>query len=937
MSFFESLREKAVTTFSLLIERKDDEGVSQSEIFCRQHHLPDGEKVINESAVEVGYLADTSKSGYRVDSYPQGRVYLTPHFLVFQDISNGRNCLFVLHLSAVKKVERLPASSYGFALGIHTHSHLNVKLYLVGLRSDSEAFSSQLMEALQGNKTNAREMVRFVQTCYSEYLLAKNKVPMAENVTLVPDSGLGLQFGYPGNLKELRDRSKMKLWFDLFRTDGRNVSLIKSPTFYKLIRVGLPNRLRGEIWELTCGSMYVRIDHRDEYEKLILDNIDKTSVAIEEISKDLNRSLPEYAAYQDPQGIERLRRVLVAYSWKNPELGYCQAMNIVTAALLIYMSEEQAFWCLNTLCERIIPGYYSKTMYGTLLDQKVFESLVEQTMPVLWNHIVKHDIQLSVVSLPWFLCLFLTSMPLVFAFRILDVFFMDGPLTLFRVALAILKINGEELMQTTDDGTFIQILKKYFTSLDQRAEPQSNNMRMSQKTNFMELFSVAFREFSVITDDVVDKHRSKHRNTIFGNISLFVKRTELRNLPRLPNLTSEEIASIYDRFYSIVRSQITVSGGSSFMEFDLFIVFMSQVCDFIDLEPADENAANKQDRFLHRLFEHWCSNDKTRITLADLVKGLNKLLEPDLLTSISNFFELYSSSGTVDREGILTISEDLLFITTPWEMGRLHDSLTTAAIENAIAEKICEQQEAAGATHQDPIPIPSNIDIDREKIISMQLERYLSAASTFIQRAFEYAQPKENEVLLADLPVDNTISHNAALDPRLPVFINLPTFRMVVLADETYELLFSSTLLSAIHIDAPTEDFDPMRNLRDMFDGLLADGREVAKKVRRRMDSAAHSSQLSSDNSSVKSTKSSKVAHDDDDDRDDDFSVIDIDENEKDLLFAAEVQALSDPMTPKSEDRRRHLDEFHKMPKETQDKKAADNLIEFESYRKRNA
>lgn len=71
-----------------------------------------------------------------------------------------------------------------------------------------------------------------------------------------------------------------------------------------------------------------------------------------------------------------------------------------------YMSEEQAFWLLEVLCDRLLPGYYSPSMHGTLLDQKVFESLVQRCLPMIHDHFQVVDVQLSVASLPWFLSLY---------------------------------------------------------------------------------------------------------------------------------------------------------------------------------------------------------------------------------------------------------------------------------------------------------------------------------------------------------------------------------------------------------------------------------------------------------------------------------------------------------------------------------------------------
>jgi len=172
----------------------------------------------------------------------------------------------------------------------------------------------------------------FVKTCYSEVLVAESDEKDPGKAAEAPPSeaesmylgGLGLKFKFPGDPKKLREASKTKLWTTYLKTHGRNLTLLRYPQCTRLVQVGLPNRLRGEMWETLSGSIYLRFANPGQYERVLEENAGRISTSTEEIEKDLHRSLPEYSAYQSEEGISSLRRVLQAYSFQNPETGYCQ-------------------------------------------------------------------------------------------------------------------------------------------------------------------------------------------------------------------------------------------------------------------------------------------------------------------------------------------------------------------------------------------------------------------------------------------------------------------------------------------------------------------------------------------------------------------------------------------------------------------------------------
>ncbi|PWN49016.1 TBC-domain-containing protein [Violaceomyces palustris] len=225
--------------------------------------------------------------------------------------------------------------------------------------------------------------------------------------------------------------------------------------FLRLCQAGIPLCYRAKIWAECSGANELAEPGR--YQELLNEHEGETNQCLIQIDLDVHRTMPTNIFFGgDGQGIPKLRRLLVAFSWYNPQCGYCQGMNNLAATLLLtHATEEEAFWVLVCIIEKILPSeYYTSHLLVSQADQRVLIELVEELMPDLAAHISGLGVDLPAVTFAWFLSLYTDCLPVETLFRVWDVMFVEGMVILFRVAIAILMLNERDLLATTSAAAF---------------------------------------------------------------------------------------------------------------------------------------------------------------------------------------------------------------------------------------------------------------------------------------------------------------------------------------------------------------------------------------------------------------------------------------------------------------------------------------------------
>jgi hypothetical protein len=128
-------------------------------------------------------------------------------------------------------------------------------------------------------------------------------------------------------------------------------------------------------------------------------------------------------------------------------------MNLIIGLFLsVGFGEENSFWLLTELAERIVPGYWVPSMTDTQIDTRTAVDLVKMRMgDGLGQHLDNLGVPVNVVVWQMILPLFISKGSTEAAVRLLDVIFFEGSsLPLLAFVLALLEPWQDDLMQCED-------------------------------------------------------------------------------------------------------------------------------------------------------------------------------------------------------------------------------------------------------------------------------------------------------------------------------------------------------------------------------------------------------------------------------------------------------------------------------------------------------
>ncbi|KAL4689620.1 hypothetical protein H8958_017661 [Nasalis larvatus] len=407
-------------------------------------------------------------------------------------------------------------------------------------RSTTENFFLKLKQIKQKERKNNTDTLYEVVCLESESERERRKTTASPSVRLPQSGSQSSVIPSPPEDDEEEDNDEpllsgsgdvskecaekiLETWGELLSKWHLNLN-VRPKQLSTLVRNGVPEALRGEVWQLLAGCH--NNDHLVEKYRIL---ITKESPQDSAITRDINRTFPAHDYFKDTggDGQDSLYKICKAYSVYDEEIGYCQGQSFLAAVLLLHMPEEQAF----SVLVKIMFDYGLRELFKQNFEDlhcKFYqlEHLMQEYIPDLYNHFLDISLEAHMYASQWFLTLFTAKFPLYMVFHIIDLLLCEGISVIFNVALGLLKTSKDDLLLTDFEGA----LKFFRVQLPKRYRSEENakklmelacNMKISQKKlKKYEKEYHTMREQQAQQEDPIERFERENRRLQEANMRL---------------------------------------------------------------------------------------------------------------------------------------------------------------------------------------------------------------------------------------------------------------------------------------------------------------------------------------------------------------------------------------------------------------------------------
>lgn len=193
-------------------------------------------------------------------------------------------------------------------------------------------------------------------------------------------------------------------------------------------------------------------DNPNYYSFLKTKNINLENKSTKQIEKDIGRTFPSDQSFSRLE----LKEILIAYSIRNPNVGYCQGLNFIAALLLSFgFSEEEAFWIYTQIIEKYLPYDYFSSMAGILLDQKIFDWLFRSRLQKVSKYLDKLGIESCLFTVQWFICMFAFTFSKDIVKILWDLIFTQGYQIMHKIGLGTIWMLRKKILAQKDFVTLL--------------------------------------------------------------------------------------------------------------------------------------------------------------------------------------------------------------------------------------------------------------------------------------------------------------------------------------------------------------------------------------------------------------------------------------------------------------------------------------------------